>query len=43
MNTKSIPVENQSSPDEDYSQDSYDESVQEIFDEVDQESENDLN
>ena len=42
MVTKSIPIENQDFPQDDYSQDTFDESIQESFDEVTQELENDF-
>jgi hypothetical protein len=43
MSTKSIQIENQDFPQDDFAQDSFDDSIQESFDEVTQELENDFN
>jgi hypothetical protein len=43
MASKSIPIENQDFPQDNFAQDSFDESIQESFDEVTQELENDFN
>lgn len=43
MSTKSIQIENQDFPQDDFAQDSFDDSIQESFDEVTQESGCDFN
>ncbi len=43
MASKSIAIENQDFPQDNFAQDSFDESIQESFDEVTQELENDFN
>lgn len=43
MSTKSTPIENQDFPQDDFAQDSFDDSIQESFDEVTQDSMHDFN